>query len=80
MIGHINHRGFKLRLIRFEQFHHFREHVVGIDNRIVIGIADGLCAAIFQLIVLASWREFFKFFRVAFKVCGAMIAHGVQHD
>lgn len=80
MIADIKQRGLELRVVFPEQLDYFCQKMIGIENCIVIGIADFLAGAAAEIAVFARGFEFFELGRIAAKIGRAVVAHLMQHD
>lgn len=79
MVGHIPHGGVVAALL-LEQANQLGQHMVCVENGVVIGVGDGLATALLQLVGAADGCELLKLLGVALVVGGAVAALLVQHQ
>ena len=80
MVRHVDQRRVHTRLMRLQLLLQPREQMVGVQQRVVVGVDDLLARAALQIVVLAGRCETRKGRRVAPEVRGAMVAQLVQHQ
>jgi hypothetical protein len=80
VVGHVQHRTIDTALALPQQFDDQCQIVVGIGNRVVIGIDDLLWRAIRQLVALACGLEALECRRIALEVGWPVASLLVQDD
>ncbi len=79
VVGQIDHRGVVVGH-RFQRGYGARQQVVGVQQRVVVGIGDQVAPAVAQVGAVAGGREAAEAGRIAFEIAGAVAAELVQHD
>jgi hypothetical protein len=80
MIAQVEHRRLEAVVISLQGLDQLGQEVVGIENGIIVSVADLILAALTQVIALAGWLELLEVRRIAFVICRAMVAHLMQDD
>ena len=80
VVGHIQQGGVVARALRLQEADRVGQHVVGVGDRVVVGIDDCVRRALAQLGGVAGWRVALEFLGRAPVVGRAVAAHLVQHD
>ena len=77
----IRDRHHRIDLLRpgLQAVEQLRQHVVGVQQRVVVGVDDLALAAAGQIVLLAGRLELLEGRRVAAEVGGPVVAQHVQH-
>ncbi|MNP36812.1 hypothetical protein D3C76_1302280 [compost metagenome] len=78
MVRQVKHGSVDFVLFAAQDINQRRQHMIGIDQRIVIRIDDALFAALVQRVTQAHRHEAFERHRVALEVLRPMTTHLVQ--
>lgn len=79
VVGHIDHGRVVMRLRAVQKIHDARQEIVGIEQRVVIGIHDFLLRAMPQVVALAGRDKTLEDAGIAPVVRRAMAAELVHH-
>ena len=79
VVGHIPQGGVGVFLLA-QKVDGGGQHVIDVENGVVISVAQGFLVAILNLVGVACGREFTQIIGVALIISGAVAAHGVQHN
>ena len=80
MVGDVQQGGVDAAGARLQLADQQRQHMVGVQQRVVVGVDDLLACAVLQVLVFAGWREARERRRVAAKVRRPVVAQLMQHQ